>query len=69
VVCAGAWASRHWEWLGLPDKLDLRYPDGGVVSDADMWTYWRLLEGEVYLNGTSYRTADDQATRRCCMSS
>ena len=25
-----------------------------------MWTYWRLLEGEVYLNGTSYRTPDDR---------
>jgi methylglutamate dehydrogenase subunit A len=60
VVCAGAWASRHWEWLGLPKTLDLRYPDGGVVSNADMWTYWRLLEGEVYLNGASYRTADDR---------
>lgn len=60
VVCSGAWASKHWEWLGLPEKLDLRYPDGGVVKDADMWTYWRLLEGEVYLNGTSYRTADDK---------
>ena len=23
-----------------------------------MWTFWRLLEGEVLLNGTSYRTAD-----------
>ncbi len=39
----------------------MRYPDGGVVNDADMWTYWRLLEGEVALkDGHRYRTADDK---------
>ncbi len=61
VICAGAWITKHWEWLGLEDKLDMRYPDGGVVKDADMWTYWRLLEGEVLMpDGVSYRTADDK---------
>jgi glycine/D-amino acid oxidase-like deaminating enzyme len=61
VICAGAWVSQHWEWLGMAPKLDMRYPDGGVVKDADMWTYWRLLEGEVYLkDGERYRTADDK---------
>jgi glycine/D-amino acid oxidase-like deaminating enzyme len=61
VICAGAWISQHWEWLKLPPKLDMRYPDGGVTRDQDMWTYWRLLEGEVYLKeGHRYRTADDR---------
>ncbi|MGE3829864.1 MAG: NAD(P)/FAD-dependent oxidoreductase [Parvibaculaceae bacterium] len=61
IICAGAWITKHWEWLGLSDKLDMRYPDGGVVKDADMWTYWRLLEGEVALkDGHRYRTADDK---------
>lgn len=60
VICAGAWISRHWQWLGRPATLDLHYPDGGVAPARDMWTYWRLLEGEVYLNGTSYRTAEDR---------
>lgn len=60
VICAGAWAPKHWEWLGKSAKLDLHYPDGGVAEGQDMWTFWRLLEGEVYLNGTSYRTADDR---------
>ncbi len=58
VICAGAWAPRHWQWLGRPATLDLHYADGGVTRGQDMWTFWRLLEGEVYLNGTAYRTAD-----------
>ncbi len=61
VICAGAWITQHWDWLKLPDKLDMRYPDGGVAKNQDMWTYWRLLEGEVYLkDGHRYRTADDR---------
>ena len=61
VICAGAWITQHWDWLGLPTSLDMRYPDGGVVKNADMWTYWRLLEGEVVLkDGHRYRTADDK---------
>jgi glycine/D-amino acid oxidase-like deaminating enzyme len=60
VIATGAWMPRHWEWLGKPAKLDMRYPDGGVAEAQDMWTFWRLLEGEVYLNGASYRTADDR---------
>jgi methylglutamate dehydrogenase subunit A len=61
VICAGAWITQHWDWLAMPDKIDMRYPDGGVAKDADMWTYWRLLEGEVYLKeGERYRTAEDK---------
>jgi len=43
----GAWTPRHWAMLGKPATVDCRYPDGTVVP-KDMWTYWRLLEGEVY---------------------
>lgn len=58
IVGAGAWTPRHWEWLGGPSKLDMKYADGTVVSDKDMWTYWRLLEGEVILpDGVDFRTA------------
>src|SRR5690606_20531017 len=60
IIAPGAWIPQHWRWLGRDDRLDVRYPDGGVAKDQDMWTYWRLLEGEVYLNGTGYRTADDR---------
>jgi glycine/D-amino acid oxidase-like deaminating enzyme len=43
----GAWTPKHWAMLGQPTTVDCRYPDGSTVS-KDMWTYWRLLEGEVY---------------------
>ena len=44
----GAWTPTHWQMLGQPMELDLHYADGTIVSNKDMWTYWRLLEGEVY---------------------
>jgi glycine/D-amino acid oxidase-like deaminating enzyme len=44
----GAWTPKHWEMLGKPMRVDCRYADGTLVEDKDMWTYWRLLEGEVY---------------------
>jgi glycine/D-amino acid oxidase-like deaminating enzyme len=43
----GAWTPLHWEKLGQPDRVECRYADGTVI-EKDMWTYWRLLEGEVY---------------------
>jgi glycine/D-amino acid oxidase-like deaminating enzyme len=53
----GAWTPKHWAMLGKPAQLDARYPDGTSVR-KDMWTYWRLLEGEVYVD-KPYRTPDD----------
>jgi glycine/D-amino acid oxidase-like deaminating enzyme len=43
----GAWTPHHWRMLGQPSTVTCRYPDG-TVETKDMWTYWRLLEGEVY---------------------
>jgi glycine/D-amino acid oxidase-like deaminating enzyme len=43
----GAWTPHHWRMLGQPATVACRYPDGSVET-KDMWTYWRLLEGEVY---------------------
>lgn len=58
IVGAGAWTPEHWEWLGGPTTLDVLYPDGHREDGMDMWTYWRLLEGEVYLPpGVDFRTA------------
>jgi len=58
VVGAGAWTPKHWDWLGGPAHLDVHYPDGHVEEKMDMWTYWRLLEGEVFLpEGVDFRTA------------
>lgn len=58
IVCTGAWMPKHWRMLGQEMKLDVRYPDGGLAKDQDMWTYWRLLEGDVYMD-TPYRDARD----------
>ncbi len=58
VLCVGPWVPMHWDWLGKPMSLDVGYADGSVVHDKDMWTYWRLEEGEVYYDGPYY-TADN----------
>jgi glycine/D-amino acid oxidase-like deaminating enzyme len=58
VLGLGAWIPAHWSMLGLPDTLDVGYADGSSVEAADMWTYWRLEEGEVYFEGP-YTTADN----------
>ena len=57
VLGLGAWTPKHWAMLGKPMEIDARYPDGAIVR-KDMWTYWRLLEGEVYVD-QPYRTASD----------
>src|SRR5215813_4083765 len=57
VWCLGAWTPKHWAMLGKPATIDARYPDG-TTQRKDMWTYWRLLEGEVYID-RPYRTPND----------
>jgi methylglutamate dehydrogenase subunit A len=57
ILGLGAWIGEHWRMLGKPETLDVGYRDGSSVSDKPMWTYWRLLEGEVYYDGPYY-TAD-----------
>jgi glycine/D-amino acid oxidase-like deaminating enzyme len=43
----GAWTPKHWDMFNLPRHVECLYPDGTRLV-KDMWTYWRLLEGEVY---------------------
>ncbi|MFQ5973736.1 MAG: NAD(P)/FAD-dependent oxidoreductase [Alphaproteobacteria bacterium] len=54
VLGLGAWTPKHWRMLGRPMKLDVGYRDGSRVEDKDMWTYWRLEEGEIYHDGPYY---------------
>ncbi len=59
VLATGAWMPEHWTMLGLPPTLDVSGADGSTRTGVDMWTFWRLLEGEVYLpEGIDFRTAD-----------
>ena len=56
VLAPGTWLPQHWEKLGQPSTLDLHYPNGTSAEGRDMWTYWRLREGEIY-HAPPYRDA------------
>jgi glycine/D-amino acid oxidase-like deaminating enzyme len=58
VVAVGPWAPRLWSMLDLPDRLDVRQPDGTVAADVPMWASWYLQEGEVALPPSLFVTAD-----------
>jgi glycine/D-amino acid oxidase-like deaminating enzyme len=58
VVAAGPWVASLWEMLGLPDRLDVRQPDGSLVADQPMWTYWYLQEGEIDVDPSVFVTDD-----------
>ncbi len=62
VVAVGPWIATLWELLGLPDRLDVRQPDGMVITDQPMWTYWYLQEGEVLVDPATFVTADGRSS-------
>jgi glycine/D-amino acid oxidase-like deaminating enzyme len=47
VIAVGPWIEGLWAMLDLPDRIDVRQPDGTVEPDLPMWTYWYLQEGEI----------------------
>jgi hypothetical protein len=57
VVAVGPWIKQLWTMLGLPNRIDVTTPDGQVHPDLDMWTYWKLQEGEVRVDPKEYVTA------------
>jgi glycine/D-amino acid oxidase-like deaminating enzyme len=57
VIAVGPWVKSVWEMLHLPETINIHTPDGDVVKDHPMWTFWRLQEGEVRLNPEQYVTA------------
>ena len=57
VVAVGPWIASLWDLLGLPDRIDVRHPDGEVERDVPTWTYWYLQEGEVALAPSTLDTA------------
>lgn len=58
VVAPGPWIKQLWAMLDLPSRIDIHIPDGDVVKDLPMWTFWRLQEGEIRVDPKEYRTAD-----------
>lgn len=61
VVAVGPWIQSLWSMLGLPEKVDVRTPDGELRKDQDMWTYWQLVEGEIRFPPEVYVTSDGGA--------
>ena len=58
VIGAGPWVKNFWQMLDLPLKIDVKGPDGQLYKDRDMWTYWRLQEGEIRVDPEGYTTVD-----------
>ncbi|MBI2191649.1 MAG: FAD-binding oxidoreductase [Planctomycetes bacterium] len=58
VIGAGPWIKRLWGMLDLPMKIDIKGRDGKIYKDNDMWTFWRLQEGEMKMDVRSYVTSD-----------
>jgi glycine/D-amino acid oxidase-like deaminating enzyme len=58
VVAPGPWAQRFWTMLELPPRIDIRTPDGDVLEDQPMWTFWNLQEGEITVDPLLFETAD-----------
>jgi methylglutamate dehydrogenase subunit A len=61
VVAPGPWGKDFWAMLGLPPTIDVHTPDGDVVRDRPMWTYWNLQEGEITVDPRMFATADGGA--------
>jgi glycine/D-amino acid oxidase-like deaminating enzyme len=61
VLAPGPWAKTFWQLLGMPDRIDVRQPDGVVAKNQPMWTYWNLQEGEITVDPLSFATADGGA--------
>lgn len=57
VIAPGPWIRKLWESLGLPPTIDVHTPDGEVIKDLPMWTFWRLQEGEIRIDPEEYTTA------------
>jgi glycine/D-amino acid oxidase-like deaminating enzyme len=57
IVAVGPWVAGLWSMLDLPGRLDVHQPDGSVVRDVPMWTYWYLQEGEIDVDPARFVTA------------
>ncbi|MGH2914219.1 MAG: NAD(P)/FAD-dependent oxidoreductase [Solirubrobacteraceae bacterium] len=62
VVAVGPWIASLWSMLDLPDRLDVRQPDGELIADQPMWTYWYLQEGEAAFDPASFVTDDGRSS-------
>ena len=52
VVAVGPWIAGLWELLKLPRRLEV------AGTEAEMWTYWYLQEGEIDVDPSMFVTND-----------
>ena len=45
IACPGPWAKTFWDFLGLPNLVNVKDREGVVHENQKMWTYWCLQEG------------------------
>jgi glycine/D-amino acid oxidase-like deaminating enzyme len=57
AIGGGPWNKNLWGMLDLPMKIDVKDRRGNLHKDRDMWTFWRLAEGEVRVDPQGYVTA------------
>jgi methylglutamate dehydrogenase subunit A len=50
VIAAGPWVRDLWAMLDLPSHITVTMPDGTVLADRPMWTYWALQEGTLAID-------------------
>jgi methylglutamate dehydrogenase subunit A len=62
VVAVGPWIAALWGLLGLPERLDVRQPDGSLLENRPMWTYWYLQEGEVEIDPARFVTNEGRSS-------
>ena len=62
VIAVGPWVPELWAMLGLPDRIDVRQPDGDTQPDLPMWTYWYLQEGEIEFDPARFITDDGKSS-------
>ena len=58
MLAVGPWIKQLWTALGLPNKVAVRDPNWQLVEDLEMWTYWRLQEGEIEVDPKMFVTAE-----------
>lgn len=58
VVGAGPWVRHLWDMLELPRAVDIKGPDGQMLRDVPMWTYWALEEGVLGVDPEFQKTND-----------
>jgi glycine/D-amino acid oxidase-like deaminating enzyme len=62
VIAVGPWIASLWQLLGLPERIDVHQPDGSVLADQPMWTYWYLQEGEIEFDPARFVTDDGRSS-------